>query len=315
MAKKYLVTGGAGFIGSHLIDSLLSQGHNVVCVDNLSTGKYEFIEKHTPNPNFKFVKGDLLTIDLNTILEGVEIVAHLSANPDVKLGETDTKIHFEQNIFATFRLLEAIKKSKVELVLFASTSAVYGRTQSFPTPETYGPCLPVSLYGASKLACESLISSYSDNFNFKSCLFRFANVVGERGTHGVIPDFKNKLKQNPKELEILGDGTQAKSFIDVKDCIDAIIFTSRYSTENVGVFNIGTHNQLFIIDLADEVCNALGLNPKKVAHKFTGEVAWKGDVKNMLLSTVKINQLGWKANLTSKEAVKNAIAFASDIPS
>lgn len=306
MTKKYLVTGGAGFIGSHFVDSLLSRGHKVVCVDNLSSGKYEFIEKHISNPNFEFVHGDLLTIDLNTILKGVKIVAHLSANPDVRLGETDTKIHFEQNIFTTFRLLEAIKNSNVKLVLFASTSAVYGCVHSFPTPETYGPCLPVSLYGASKLACEALISSYSDNFNFKSCLFRFANVVGERGTHGVILDFKNKLKQNPKELEILGDGTQAKSFIDVKDCIDAIMFVSKHSTENIGIFNIGTCDQTSIIELANAVCGSLGLNPKNVQYNFTGGNAWKGDVKNMLLSTVKINQLGWKPKLTSIDAIKNA---------
>jgi UDP-glucose 4-epimerase len=208
-----LVTGGAGFIGSHIVDRLMDTGCKVVVFDNFSSGQMEFIEHHLDDVNFSLIKGDLLnTGEIDAACHGVDLVYHAGANPDVRLGAVDTKVHFEQNITATYNLLEAMRKNAVPNVAFTSTSTVYGEAITIPTPEEYGPLVPISLYGASKLACEALITSYSHTFDMHSWIFRFANIVGDRGTHGIIVDFIEKLKTDPNRLEILGDGRQSKSY-------------------------------------------------------------------------------------------------------
>lgn len=308
--SKILVTGGAGFIGSHLVDKLLSMNEKVIVLDNLSSGDMKNIKHNEGNPNFEVVVGDLLKPeDIEKCLNDVEKVYHLAANPDVKIGAEDSRVHFDQNIVATYNLLEAMRKKGIKNIIFTSTSAVYGDATQIPTKEDYGPLIPISLYAASKLAAEALISSYCYTFDMKSVLLRFANVIGERSGHGVIFDFIKKLKQNPKELEILGDGTQSKSYLYIDDCIDGMIFSEKNAKNRVEIFNLGSEDRITVKEIADLVVKGLGL--ENIEYKFTGGVdggrGWKGDVKYMLLSIDKIKQLGWKPKYNSKESVEKTI--------
>lgn len=302
--KRVLVTGGAGFIGSELCRRLLAMGNEVVCFDNFSSGKEEFIAGLAGAKGFKIVRGDMLKPkEIAKALGGCDVVFHLAANPDVRLGEKDTHVHFEQNIFATFSLLEAMKKSEAKGLVFTSSSVVYGNATVMPTPENYGPLLPISLYGASKLACEALISAYSDNFGITSAILRYANVIG-RHAHGVTRDFRKKLEANPRELEILGDGTQTKSYLHLDDCLDATLLAAE-KTAGVEIYNIGSEDRLNVRMIADIVCGEMGL--RDVKYRFTGKQAWAGDVKVMLLSVEKMKKLGWKPRLNSEQAVRKAV--------
>ncbi|MEA2076285.1 MAG: NAD-dependent epimerase/dehydratase family protein, partial [Euryarchaeota archaeon] len=211
---KIVVTGGAGFIGSHVVDRLIAESHEVVVLDNLSSGNEKFIAPHLGKDNFRFHKVDILHDDIADLFDGVDEVWHLAANPEVRLGAENTRIHLEQNVIATYNVLEAMRLNEVRRILFTSTSTVYGEAEQLPTPEEY-PTVPISLYGASKLACEAFIASYCHTFDMHAWLYRFANVIGTRSSHGVIYDFINKIRSNPTELEILGDGSQTKSYIYV----------------------------------------------------------------------------------------------------
>jgi len=300
---RIMVTGGAGFIGSHLVDKL-SEKHEVKVYDNLSSGKIEFIEEHMNKKNFEFVKADLLDLEtLKRETRDIDLVYHVAANPDVKLGAKDTRIHFEQNVRATYNLLEAMRINDIRDIIFTSTSTVYGEAKIIPTPEDYGPLIPISLYGASKLAAEAFITSYAHTFGMKAVIFRFANIVGPRSTHGVIYDFIMKLRRNPRELEILGDGTQSKSYLYVKDCVDAIIFGYEHRKEDVEIFNIGSEDWINVRKIADIVVEEMKL--RNVKYKFTGgKRGWKGDVPKMLLSIDKIKNYGWKPKYNSEESVR-----------
>ncbi len=299
-----MVTGGAGFIGSHIVDRLMNDGHYVVVYDNLSSGKREFIEEHIGKENFRFVEADLL--DFETLLremEGIDLVYHVAANPDVRLGAENTKVHFEQNVRATYNVLEAMRIKGVNDIVFTSTSTVYGEASKIPTPEDYGPLIPISLYGASKLGAEAFITSYAHTFGMKAVIYRFANIVGPRSTHGVIYDFIMKLKRNPKELEILGDGKQTKSYLYVEDCVDAIIYGYEHRKEDVEIFNIGSEDWVNVRKIADIVVEEMGL--KNVEYKFTGgSRGWKGDVPKMLLSIERIKSYGWRPVHNSEESVR-----------
>ena len=301
---RILVTGGAGFIGSHIVDRLMSEGHEVVVYDNLSSGRMEFVEHHMGKENFRFVHADLLDFEtLNREMKGVDLVYHVAANPDVRLGAKDTKVHMEQNVLATYNVLEAMRLNDVRDIVFTSTSTVYGEAKKIPTPEDYGPLVPISLYGASKLAAEAFIMAYVHNFGMKAVIYRFANIVGPRSTHGVIYDFIMKLKKNPKELEILGDGTQTKSYLYVEDCVDAIIFGYENRREDVEIFNIGSEDWINVRKIADIVVEEMRL--KNVVYRFTGgKRGWKGDVPKMLLSIEKIKSYGWKPKRNSEESVR-----------
>jgi len=307
--KRILVTGGAGFIGSHLVDKLISNSNQVVVFDNLSSGSLKNLEHLKSNKNFSFIKGDLLkTEDIEKSLKDVSKVYHIAANPDVRIGEVDTKTHFEQNIVASYNLLEAMRKNDIKKIIFTSTSTVYGDAKIIPTPEEY-PTMPISTYGASKLAVEGMLSSYCHTFGMKAISFRFANVIGSRSDHGVIIDFIKKLKNNPKELEILGDGTQNKSYIYIDDCIEGMLFGEEKAKNDFEIFNLGSEDKITVKEIADLVSNGLGL--KNVKYKFTGGYdgrGWKGDVKFMQLSIEKIKKLGWKPKYSSNEAVKKAIS-------
>ena len=303
--NKTLVTGGAGFIGSHIVDRLMDTGCEVVVFDNLSSGKMEFIEHHLDKTNFSLIKGDLLNTDeIDTACEDVDFVYHAAANPDVRLGIVDTKVHFDQNITATYNLLEVMRKNSVPNIAFTSTSTVYGEATTIPTPEEYGPLVPISLYGASKLACEALITSYSHTFNMHSWIFRFANIVGDRGTHGIIVDFIEKLNDDAEHLEILGDGRQSKSYLHVTDCVDAILFAVDHITDTVNIFNVGSEDTIDATGIAGIVVEEMGL--KDVEFHYTGgKRGWKGDVPRMLLAIDKLKELRWSPSCNSEDSVRD----------
>ncbi len=272
--QSILVTGGAGFIGSHLVERLLLQ-NEVTVLDNFSSGKREFLVPHQDNPDFHLLEGDLKDAGiLEKAIEGKDLVFHLAANPDVKLGAENTSVHLEQNVQATYNLLEAMRKNGVRRIAFTSTSTVYGEAATVPTPEDYGPLLPISLYGASKLSCEALISSYCHTFEMQSWVYRFANIVGERGTHGVLVDFIRKLRENPERLEILGSGKQRKSYLEVKDCVQAMVDTVEGSGDETNVFNIGSTDSVDVTEIADIVVEQMGLNGCRV--RLYGRRRWPG---------------------------------------
>lgn len=308
--SRTLVTGGAGFIGSHLVDALMERGLEVTVLDNLSGGRLSNISSWLKNPRLRFIIGDMLNPDdVRRALEGCDIVFHLAANPDVKVGAINTKIDYEQNILATRNLLEVMRESEeCKRIIFTSTSTVYGEAKVMPTPEDYGPLKPISLYGASKLACEALISGYSYLFGFKGVICRLANIVGSRSGHGVIYDFIMKLRSNPRRLEVLGDGTQRKSYLHVKDCIEAILLAAERAVEQVEIYNVGSEDTVSVSTIANIVIEEMGLRDVEVI--YTGGVeggrGWKGDVKEMLLDVSKIKGLGWRPKLNSAEAVRQA---------
>lgn len=294
-----LVTGGAGFIGSYIVDKLVSEGHKVTVLDNLSSGNYELINKGA-----EFHKVDLAyeKDKIGRLVRDVEQVWHIAADPEVKIENKEPEVIYRNNVSATFNLLEEMRKAQIGEIIFTSTSTVYGESKQIPTPEEY-PTIPISLYGASKLACEALISSYCHTFDMKGWIYRFANVIGKRSNHGVIYDFIHKLKDKPEEMEILGDGEQNKSYIYISDCIDAMFFGLR-AENNVNIFNIGSEDQVKVKRIAEIVSEEMGMDPE---FKFTGgDRGWKGDVPVMLLSIEKLKKLGWNPRFSSESAVRRA---------
>jgi len=309
---KALVTGGAGFIGSHLVDKLMKEGYHVTVIDNLSSGKTENIKQWLNYSTFKLIKADLRNPEaVSEAVKKVDIVFHLAANPEVRISSQNPKEIYQNNITTTFNLLEAMRKHNIKQLIFTSSSTVYGEAKLIPTPENYAPLQPISVYGASKLACEALISSYAHTFKIRSLILRLANIVGERSNHGVIYDFILKLKRNSRTLEILGDGRQKKSYLHVTDCIEAILhlYDAFEKDESLyDVYNIGSEDWIQVKEIADIVVKSLGL--RNVEYKFTGGVdggrGWLGDVKFMLLSIRKAQSKGWHPKLNSKQAVEKA---------
>lgn len=304
---KVFVTGGAGFIGSHLVDKLIDKGNAITVYDNLSSGKKQYIQQHLENDNFTFIKADLL--DLKQVKKEIkdhDVVFHLAANPHVRLGEKQTDLDLKHETIATYNVLESMRANDIEKIVFSSSSAVYGETPEISLPETYGPTLPISLYGAGKLASEGLISAFCGTFDFQAWIYRFANVVGIRDTHGVIVDFINKLKKNSKELEILGDGKQRKPYLHVIDCVEGILFGFEHSHDMTNLFNLGCDTNTTVTRIAEMVAEEMGL--KDVTFKYTGgKRGWKGDVPRFQLDASMMNKLGWKERYTSDKAVKKAI--------
>lgn len=304
---KYFVTGGAGFIGSHLVDRLISEGHEVTVYDNLSSGSKVFAQHHFGKKGFQLIEADLL--DFNTLKEAIanqDVIFHLAANPEARLGIENTKLDLKQETIATYNVLETMRLNGIRKIVFASSGTIYGETPVIPLPEDYGPVLPISLYGAGKLASEGLISAFCHTFDMQAWIFRFANIVGERTTHGVIFDFINKLKQNPQELEILGDGRQCKPYLHVEDCLDGIIYGFRNSHDKVNVFNLGCSTATDVTTIARMLVDEMNL--KAVKFRYTGgDRGWPGDVPQVRFNVNKINSLGWKAKYTSDEAVRKAI--------
>ena len=279
----------------------------VTVYDNLSSGKREFIQQHFGKSNFRFIEADILNFDaLNEAIANHDMVFHLAANPDVRAGITNTRLDLQQGALATYNVLEAMRLNQVSKIVFASSSTVYGEAGIKAVAEDYGPLLPISLYGASKLACEGLISAFCGVFDMQAWIFRFANVVGSRASHGVIFDFISKLKQSPKELEILGDGAQEKPYLYVDDCVNGILFGLDHSQEQVNVLNLGTDASTNVTAIANMVVEAMGLS--RVKFKYTGgNRGWKGDVPQVRFDMAKMKNSGWKARYNSDEAVRQAI--------
>lgn len=300
-----LVTGGAGFIGSHLVDRLLNDGIKVHVLDNLSTGNIEHIKRwnNNNNNNFRFFKLDLVHDPIEYYGDRYSTIFHLAANPDVRSSSINPKEHFEQNIISTFNILEYSRKHDIDTFVFTSSSTVYGEPNVIPTPEDT-LLMPISMYGASKAACESLICSYAHMYGIKAVIYRLANVIGVRSTHGVIYDFINKLIRNKNMLEILGNGKQRKSYIHVNDCINAMLIGLN-SNDKINIFNVGSDDYIDVITIADIIINALGLSNVQLKFIDNGDGrGWKGDVKVMLLDTTRLKRLGWRAMYNSKEAVR-----------
>jgi UDP-glucose 4-epimerase len=306
--KKIFITGGAGFIGSNLVEELLKEKAKVIVYDNLSLGRKEFIIPFLKNSSFKFIKADLLNKKkLEESIKGTDIVFHMAANSDIPYGIKHPEVELKNGTIATSNLLEAMRKNNVKKIVFASTSAVYGdKPKIIPTPENYGPLFPISFYGASKLASEALISAYCHNFNFQAWIFRFANIIGKNGTHGVVFDFIKKLKKNPKELVILGDGEQAKPCLHVKECVEGMIYGLKKADQQLNFFNLACRGAIKVKKIAELVVKEMGL--KNVRFKYTGgKRGWPGDVPQVRLDSKKMKKLGWEAKLTSDEAVKLGI--------
>ena len=306
MIRKHFITGGAGFIGSHVVDRLMNEGKVVTVYDNLVSGRKEWIEHHFGEGGFNFLHADLLDFEtLKKCMHGHEIVWHLGANTDIQAGNRITDLDLKNCAIATYNVLEAMKANRIDKILFASSATVYGETLVEPLPENYGPLLPISLYGAGKLACEGLISAYSHLFGIKAWIFRFANVIGGRMGRTVIFDFIQKLRKNPKELEILGDGHQEKPFFLVEDCIDGMLCAFHNSEAPCDIFNLGCDSTTTVTKVAEIVVEEMGL--KDVKFRYTGgRRGWLGDVPRVIFNVEKIKRLGWQTKHTSDEAVRLA---------
>jgi UDP-glucose 4-epimerase len=301
----YFITGGAGFIGSAVVDRLAKR-NGVTVYDNLSAGKEEFISEHFGEEYFRFVKGDLLDVaKLTKEMRGHESVWHLAANPDIRKGTKSTMVDLEQNTIGTYNVLECARRNDIKSFVFSSTSTIYGRASVIPTPEDYGPCLPISLYGASKLACEGLVSAYAELYGIKSYIYRFANIIGHRSTHGILFDLVEKLNKNQRTLEVLGDGKQKKSYLLVEECVDGMIYGFKHAKERLNYFNLGADDQISVKRIVEVLIEEARLRNVKI--KYTGgESGWKGDVPRFLLSNKKMAKLGWRPKHASEDAIREA---------
>lgn len=307
---KILITGGAGFIGSHLDDVLIARGHQLTIVDNLVLGRKENIEHQIGNPNFRFIEADLLDMPKmrEIFADGkFDMVYHLAANSDIQKGGKDPMVDYNLTFNTTFNVLQLLKEFEIKKFFFASTSAIYGETYDVLN-EDYGPLKPVSNYGAGKLASEAFISAFSSTYGIQTWITRFPNVVGERFTHGVIYDFIKKLHNTPEELEVLGNGEQCKPYVYVKDLVEAILYVIDHANEKYNVYMIGSDSRTKVKEIAAMVIEEMGLN---ATIRYTGgDRGWVGDVPEFRYDLNKINKLGWTAPQNSNESVRLAIQKA-----
>ena len=307
--KKIFVTGAAGFIGSNLVDRLLKDGYKVVGWDNFSTGKYKFLENALNNSNFTLIEGDNLDIvKLSQSMIGCDVVFHLAANADVRFGLDHPSKDLNQNTIATFNILQAMKECGIKKIVFSSTGSVYGEAKKIPTSENEEFPIQTSLYGASKVACEALIQAYSEGYGFESYIFRFVSILGERYTHGHIFDFYKQLLDHPDYLNVLGNGTQRKSYLYVNDCINAMLHVLNTTTNSkINIYNLGTDEYVQVNDSVRFITTHLGLNP---TIKYSGgNKGWIGDNPFIFLDTQKIRSIGWKPQLTIEQGVISTLKW------
>lgn len=303
---KYFVTGGAGFIASNLVDSLLAKGHEVVAFDNLVTGFPQFIEAAGKKPGFRFIKGDIGDpAHLTASMAGCDLVFHLAANADVRFGTDHPDKDLKQNTIGTFNVLEAMRANGIARIAFSSTSSVYGEAKVIPTPEDAPFPVQTSLYAASKLAGEGLITAYCEGFGFQGWIFRFVSVLGARYTHGHVFDFCRKLRSDPTRLEILGNGRQTKSYMDVSDCVSAILTIVEKAKDKVNIYNLGTGEACAVNDSVGWICARLGLAPRL---SYTGgDRGWIGDNPVIQLDPARLRALGWAPNYGIRESVERTV--------
>ncbi len=303
-----LITGGAGFIGSQLTDYYLDKGYKVAVIDNLNWGKKEFISHNLNNKKFRFIKVDLLDYKnlLKVIDSNIDTVFHLAANSDIMRGADDPAIDFKNTTEATFNLLNAMRLKKIKRIFYTSGSGVYGEVGKVKVPETFGPLFPYSMYGATKLAAEGMIAAFVNLYDMQAWMIRPANIIGPRATHGVILDFINKLKKNPKKLEILGDGNQNKSYLYISDVINAVDCIWKKEKNKISVYNLASDSTISVNEIAKMVVEEMNLK-KTVINHTKGDRGWKGDVPIIWLTNGKLNSLGWKCQYSSKEAVRKTI--------
>lgn len=304
---RYFLTGGAGFIGSHMTDRLLKEGHQVTVFDNLSSGTESRIAHHKKDKNFRFIKGDLLKKPgLIKAMKGHDFVMHFASNPDIAKALKQPDIDLNLGILTAFNVLDAMRLNGIKKIAFPSGSGVYGDVGSTYTKENFGPLLPISMYGASKLSVEALICAFCSQYDMQGWIFRFANIIGPRQTHGVTLDFVKKLKANPNELTILGDGTQSKSYVYVTEIVDAMLFCISHSKHRINLFNVASNDFISVNEIAAIVIKEMGL--KKVQLRYTGgNRGWKGDVPIVRLDVTKLNKLGFRVRLSSKDAVGKTV--------
>jgi UDP-glucose 4-epimerase len=311
--RRAFVTGGAGFIGSHIVDRLVHEGAEVTIYDSFSTGREEFIRHHVANPRVRTVRADVLDSERLTVeMAGCDFVFHMQANADVRGGIERRRVDLEQNTEATWNVAEAMRANGVRRIAFASSATVYGEPDVFPTPESYAP-LQTSLYGASKLAGEAIIQAYAEYFGITCYIFRFVSWIGARYTHGVIFDFMRKLLTDARMLDILGDGRQRKSYLDVTDGIEGIFHAIRHAKARKNVFNLGHDEIMNVRNLADIVVRELGL--KGVEYRTTGgERGWLGDSPFVHLDTGRLKALGWRPRVSIAEGVRNTVRYLREHP-
>ena len=302
----FFITGAAGFIGSNLADVLLAGGHRVTGYDNFSTGLERFIVSAAASSGYDMVKGDLLdSVALKDGMAGADMVFHLAANADVRFGTQHPSRDLEQNTIGTFHVLEAMRANGIKKIAFSSTGSVYGEPKVFPTPEDAPFPVQTSLYAASKLAGESLISAYCEGFGFQGWIFRFVSILGPRYTHGHVFDFIKKLRADPATLTILGDGKQRKSYLHISDCIRAILCAVENAGEKVNLFNLGTDDYIAVEESVGVITSHLKLEPKRLYEG--GERGWIGDSPFIFLDTQKIRAFGWKPEFSIREAVIDTV--------
>ena len=311
---KYFITGGAGFIGSNMTDRLLSEPENeVVVYDNLVTGRMEFLEEALKNDRFTLIKGDTQDLPaLTQAMKGCEFVFHFAANADVRMGCEHPRKDLEQNTIATYNVLEAMRANEIKRIGFSSTGSVYGEAEVIPTPENAPFPIQTSLYGASKLACEGLIAAYAEGFGFTAYIFRFVSILGERYTHGHVFDFIKKLNADPTKLHVLGNGKQRKSYLYVKDCMEAILTVVRNTNEKVNIYNLGTDEYCEVNDSIGWITGKLGLTP--TMEYEGGERGWIGDNPFIYLDTKKVRSLGWKPKYSISEGVVKTVEYLQANP-
>lgn len=303
---KILVTGGAGFIGSHLVEFLVGQKHDVLVFDNLSSGKLANLDKVRQAANFRYINADIRNpAQVDEAVSGRDFVFHLCDNSDIRYAADHPADYINQNILGGFHVLEAMKKYGVKKIAFPSSTTVLGDATQVPTPETYGPLQPMNLYGGAKMAMEGLLSAYAHTFDLKAWVFRFVDIIGGRIDHGVIHDFIKKLRRNPRELEILGDGSQRRSFLLIDDCIRAIWRSIEAFEQPVNLVHIGNREQIDITSVGHLVAEVLGLS--SVTLRYTGgKKGWKGDSFSNFIQSNRLETLGWRPELDSTAAVREA---------
>jgi len=308
---KTFITGGAGYIGSHLADRLLEEGNHVTVFDNFSTGQHRFLQQANTSEKFKLIKGDLLDEDeLQKAMANHDFVFHLAANADVRFGTQHPSKDLEQNTIVTHNVLEAMRSQGISKIVFSSTGSVYGEASLFPTPEEAPFPVQTSFYAASKLAGEGLITAYCEGFGFQSWIFRFVSILGERYTHGHVFDFYRKLKADPSRLKVLGNGKQRKSYLYIQDCIDALLLAMEKSGEKVNIFNLGVDDYCEVNDSIRWICKELGVTP--VLEYSGSERGWIGDNPFIFLDTKRIQSLGWKPKICIRDGVLKTVEYLKE---